>query len=280
MRDILRIGIAQTTSDCRRRTNIATLNRLGQAASDSGCDLLALPEVSGLMAKNGKETLDEAHAESDDPYIAAAQECAQSRGIWVHIGSTPVRGSARLLNLSVLIDSHGAVRCRYAKIHLFDHMPAGRGPFRESDRYEAGSEAAAVDTPWGLWGMSVCYDLRFPQLFRDLSQLGARLIFVPSAFTEATGRAHWRPMLRSRAIENGCWIAAPAQAGLHANGRRTFGHSILVSPWGRIAADLGGDGTGFAAQTLNLGEAGAARRQIASLRQGRPYSIRVYNCET
>ncbi|MCY3879485.1 MAG: carbon-nitrogen hydrolase family protein [Rhodobacteraceae bacterium] len=275
--DQLRVGLAQLTSSDRYSDNITCLERSAAAAESTGCDLLALPEVAGIMPAQ-KFDLSEI-TDGDDPFVNAARECATRRGIWIHIGSTLVRSGDRLRNHSLLIDRNGRIHARYDKLHLFDvHLEGGK-PFRESDRYQPGSEAVAVHTPWGLCGMSICYDLRFPQLYRDYGQIGARVIFVPSAFTVPTGNAHWQPLLQTRAIENGCWIVAAAQVGIHPAGRRTYGHSMIVSPWGRVVVDLGGDGTGFAATTLDLGLVQSARRQLASLSHDRDYRMRIEDTE-
>lgn len=280
MRDILRLGIAQITSSHKYEDNIKTLWQAGKAASTTGCDLLALPEVSGLMAADIVSVASSNyHRAIDDPYIAAARGCAQTFDLWLHIGSTPVQGANKLLNHSVLIAPDGEIGCRYNKIHLFDYQPKDNQPLLESSRFSAGTEAVIGLTQWGIWGMSICYDIRFPQLFRDYAKLGARLIFVPSAFTIETGRAHWEPLLRARAIENGCWIVASAQVGCHSNGRQTYGHSMLVSPWGRIVMEFGGEGPEFAAQTINLGEVQAARNQINSIHHDRTYSIQEFESD-
>lgn len=224
-------------SGCTHGANIAAVTRL--AGRVSGCDLLALPEVAGLMNRNRAEILTVAFAEDDDPFIAACRELAVTHEVWIHIGSQPVREGGRLCNRSLLIDSEGVTRCRYDKIHLFDVSLPGKSPIRESATYRAGSDAVMVTTPWGLWGMTVCYDLRFPNLFQEYARRGASIVFVPSAFTVATGRAHWESLLRARAIETGCWIVAAAQCGTHADGRRTHGHAMIVDPWGTIVLDLG-----------------------------------------
>lgn len=276
MQNSLRVGIAQMMSASRHDLNISSMKKLSQNAAKTHCDLLALPEVSGLMVDSDSQST-KIYPENSDPFIEAACQCAKSYKIWLHIGSTPVRGSHKLLNQSILIDPNGVICCRYNKIHLFDHVPFGKEPFRESDRFEHGQQAVAVQTPWGLWGMLICYDLRFPQIFREYALQGVGLIFVPSAFTIHTGKAHWRALLRARAIENGCWIVASAQVGKHEIGRKTYGHSMIVSPWGRVVIDMGGEGTGFVAQTLNLGAVETARYSISSLQHGREYSMKIEN---
>lgn len=274
----LRLGIAQTTSSHHFDENIHALWRAGKAAHASRCHLLVLPEMSGfLAAQDDHPPLSKFYLSENDPYLGAAKECAKTFKLWLHIGSTPIRGNDKLLNHSVLINSLGETRCVYNKIHLFDYRPDHHQPLLESNRFSAGDEGALVQTDWGLWGLCICYDLRFPNLFRDYAKRGARLIFVPSAFTLETGRDHWMSLLRARAIENGCWIVAAAQVGHHSGGRETYGHSMLISPWGRVVLELGGDATEFAAQTLNLDEVENSRRQIDSLNHGRPYSIKCFD---
>ena len=275
MHDTLRIGLAQMTSTDSWDGNISSLRLSAAAAAGEKCDLLALPEVAGLMNRVGADGWPSNYSADSDPFITAAQDCAAHHDVWIHIGSTPVQSGPKLLNRSVLINGAGQILATYDKVHLFDFQLRGRRPFRESDRYSAGTEAVAVETPWGLWGMSVCYDLRFPLLYRDYGKLGATVVFVPSAFTVPTGRAHWMPLLRARAIENGCWVIAAAQVGSHDDGRRTYGHSVIVSPWGRVVADLGGDGPGFAAATVSLADVASARQQIASLTHDRTFAVRV-----
>lgn len=275
MNNNLRLGIAQMTSTPYYQDNIQKLQQFGQLASDTSCDLLALPEISGLIQNIEDETSIRPYPAKTDPFIGAACNCAAKYAIWIHIGSPPVRGVGKLLNQSILIDYKGNIRGRYNKIHLFDYFPDARNSFKESDRYESDLKAVAVRTPWGIWGMLICYDLRFPQIFQDYAKIGAKLIFVPSAFTVKTGQAHWHTLLQSRAIETNCWIAAAAQVGTHIGGRKTYGHSLIISPWGRITTDLGGDGTEFAAQTIDLNAVEIARRKIPTIHNSRNYTLRI-----
>jgi len=209
-----------------------------------------------------------------DPFIAAAQEIAAQTGLWIHTGSTPVTGQGdRFRNHGSLIDPTGAITATYDKIHLFDVFLEGRPATGESGRYGAGDTAVLADTPWGPLGLSVCYDLRFPHLYRDYAKGGATLMLIPSAFTIPTGRAHWEVLLRARAIENGAYVVAAAQVGEHDDGRRTYGHSMIVSPWGEVLADLGPDAPGQVTLTLDMGAVASARRQIPSLANERPYRM-------
>ena len=271
MRKSLRITMAQMNSSNEHERNISSLRSLAASCASANCDLLALPEASGLMNNDQQSALSVTSDEESDPYVAACKEAAQSHKIWIHMGSTPVQKSGKLRNRSLLIDDVGHVRARYDKIHLFDVFLEGKHASLESERYASGDRAVVVDTPWGLWGMTVCYDLRFPKLYREYAKLGATVVFAPSAFTVPTGRAHWQTLLRSRAIENGCWLVAAAQVGKHDDGRSTYGHSMIVSPWGEIALDLGGLATGHASTQLDLERVQSARSQIPSLVNEKPY---------
>ena len=198
---------------------------------------------------------------------------AKAHKLWIHTGSTPLLGddSLLLLNQSHLIDSNGDIHARYTKIHLFDIFPEGKPAICESDRYAAGAEARIASTPWGPWGMSICYDLRFPHLYRDYGHAGATVIFVPSAFTRRTGEAHWEVLLRARAIENGCFIIAAAQCGVHDDGRKTWGHSMVVDPWGRVLTDMQSDSPGLQMVQIDLQLVAQTRNQIPSLRNEKTY---------
>ena len=265
--------MVQMTSTNRHAGNIQSAREIAELAFKSGFDLIAFPEAAGMMNCDKRSALERAVEESEDPFIAACREISAKSGVWTHIGSTPIRLNDRLLNRTVLIDSAGMIRARYDKIHLFDIHLADRRPTLESKRYAPGRDAVVVDTPWGPWGLSICYDLRFPQLYRDYAKRGARMIFVPSAFTVPTGRAHWETLIRARAIENGCWFVAAAQVGQHDDGRTTFGHSIIVDPWGSVVADLGEHGPGYKTLNLDLAKVESARNQIPSLQNERSYRL-------
>ena len=272
----IRIHLVQMTSTNRHEGNINSVGEQTSIASAEGCDLIALPEAAGMMNRHKDEALKLTTTEKDDPFICACRELAARFGIWIHVGSTPIQAGGKLLNHSVLIDSSGAIRARYDKIHLFDMFLDGRA-FLESKRYDPGSEAIVVDTPWGPWGLTICYDIRFPGLYRDYASCGARIMFVPSAFTVTTGKLHWRPLLRARAIENGSWIVAAAQVGKHDDGRITHGHSLIVSPWGKVVADLGDAGSRFEIVDLDLSLVESSRQQLPSLQHDRPY--RLVQCD-
>jgi len=266
----------QMNSHNTHAPNIATLEAAAARAAADRAEMLALPEAAGLMDRDRDHARAQIGHEQDDPFLAAAAVQARTHGLWIHVGSTPVRApDGRFLNHSVLIDATGPIAARYDKIHLFDVFLEGRAPTGESRRYAAGTDAVVAATPWGRVGLSVCYDLRFPHLYRDYARAGAGILFVPSAFTVPTGRAHWEVLLRARAIETGAWVVAAAQVGRHADGRETWGHSLIVSPWGEVAADLGGATAGQVTVDMDLDLVTSARDQIPSLRNERAYTLKT-----
>ena len=259
----LRVALAQMCSADTHEANIATVTALAAEAAAGAAQLLALPEVAGLMNRNPETSARQVVTASADPFIAACRDLAAKHGLWVHTGSTPVRGpDGRFLNHSTLIDATGAIVAEYDKIHLFDVALEGQAPIGESKRFAPGTRAALAQTPWGPFGLSICYDLRFPYLYRAYAQAGAVLMFIPSAFTVPTGRAHWEVLLRARAIETGAFVLAAAQAGQHADGRQTYGHALAVDPWGAVLADLGEDAPAIRLIDLDLGAVARARAQI------------------
>lgn len=272
MRDDLKLCVVQMTSAADYAPNIAVMRDAAEQAAASDCDLMALPEVAGLM--NLRAMPADFEPAADNPYISACQEAARQNDLWINTGSTPVQGpGGRSLNHGSLIAPDGAIAAEYDKIHLFDITLKGQKPTGESKRFAPGTHATLARTPWGLWGMAICYDVRFAALFRSYAQAGARLIFVPAAFTVPTGKAHWHALLRARAIENLCWIVAPAQTGKHEDGRETFGHSLVINPWGEILLDMGHE-PGTAMLSIDLSEADKARAQIPSLTHDRVFEVR------
>lgn len=235
----MRAAILQMTSGIDPAANAASLTRAIEAASADGATMLFTPEMSGLLDRHRARAASSIVAEADDRVLAAVREAAAKFGLWLHLGSLALRGEGgRLVNRGFVIDDGGAVRARYDKIHLFDvDLPTGES-WRESAAYAAGDTAVVVDTPVGRLGLSICYDLRFPALYRALSDAGATILAVPAAFTRPTGAAHWHVLLRARAIENAAYVIAAAQCGEHEDGRETFGHSLAIDPWGEVLADL------------------------------------------
>jgi len=222
--------------------NVRTTSALIREARAQGAEFIATPENTTLMAPDGGAKLAQSFPEADDPALPQFRALAEELGIWLLIGSLAIKVSdTKTANRSFLIDPKGRISARYDKIHLFDvDLPSGE-KYRESNTVAGGDKAVMADTPWGKLGLTICYDMRFPQLYRALAKKGAFALTVPSAFTETTGKAHWHVLLRARAIENGAFVIAPAQGGLHANGRKTYGHSLIVAPWGEILAEAGTD---------------------------------------
>ena len=259
----LRVALAQMCSADTHQANIATVTELAAEAASGGAQLLALPEVAGLMNRNPETSRQQVVTADADPFIAACRDLAAKHGLWVHTGSTPVLGpDGRYLNHATLIDATGGIVAEYDKIHLFDVALEGQAPIGESKRFAPGMKAVLAQTPWGPFGLSICYDLRFPYLYRAYAQAGAVLMFIPSAFTVPTGQAHWEVLLRARAIETGAFVLAAAQAGHHADGRQTYGHALAVGPWGEVLADLGDAAPAIQLIDLDLGAVARARAQI------------------
>lgn len=232
--------------------------------------MLFTPEMSGLIDRDRARAARSIVSEDDDRVLLAVREAAAAARIWVHLGSLAVRrADGRLANRGFVIDEAGVVRARYEKLHLFDvDLPTGER-WRESESYAAGEETVAVETPVGCVGLSICYDLRFPDLYRTLTDAGATVLSVPAAFTRPTGAAHWHVLLRARAIEAGCFVVAAAQTGRHEDGRETFGHSLVVDPWGEVLLDMReAPGMGFA--ELDPSTVAAVRSRIPVLQHRRP----------
>ncbi|OED34760.1 nitrilase [Chromatiales bacterium (ex Bugula neritina AB1)] len=266
------------TSTNHHAGNIAFAERAARHTAENDCQLLALPEAAGMMNRDKEDAGRQIADEKSDPYINVCRKLAAEYGIWIHTGSTPVTGrDGRFLNHANLIDDCGVVRARYDKIHLFDVFLEGQSPTGESARYEPGTQAVIAETPWGNWGLSICYDLRFPHLYRDYAKAGAAVMFIPSAFTVPTGKAHWEVLLRARAIETGSFVIAAAQVGSHDDGRHTWGHSLVIDPWGNVLLDMGGERAGLETVELDLQQVAAARTQIPSLLNERDYELKFEN---
>ncbi|MET3827290.1 putative amidohydrolase [Sphingomonas sp. PvP055] len=236
----MRIALAQLTSGIDPARNAAVLVDAVEQAARGGAAMLFTPEMSGLVDQDRVRSAAVLRSEADDVVLAAVRDAAKRHGIWVHLGSLAVRiEDGRLANRAFVIDDTGAIRARYDKLHLFDvDLPTGER-WRESASYAPGQGAVVVDTPAGKLGPSICYDLRFPDLYRALSDAGATVLAVPAAFTRPTGAAHWHVLLRARAIEAAAYVVAAAQTGEHEDGRATYGHSLVVDPWGEIVLDMG-----------------------------------------
>jgi predicted amidohydrolase len=219
--------------------NIAAAGRLIRDAAQGGAEFIATPENTSLMAADAGAKLAQSHDEAHDPSLPVFTALAKELGVWLLIGSLAIRLGQKTANRSFLIGPDGAIKTRYSKIHLFDVDLASGESYRESSTVAAGDSAVLAQTPWGKLGLTICYDVRFPALYRTLAKNGAFAFTIPSAFTVPTGEAHWHVLLRGRAIENGAFVIAPAQGGNHANGRKTYGHSVMIDPWGHILAEAG-----------------------------------------
>ena len=266
----VRIAILQAQSGIDPAVNAAQLVEAVGNAAVGGAAMLFTPEMSGMLDRERERAMASARTEDEDEVLAAVRQAAARAGIWVHLGSLALRGSGgKLSNRGFVIDAEGAIRARYDKIHLFDvDLPTGES-WRESAMYAAGSQAVVVaGTPVGTLGLTICYDLRFPLLFERLSEAGAEVIAVPAAFTVPTGQAHWSVLLRARAIEAAAFVVAAAQAGLHEDGRTTYGHSLVVDPWGAVVAELG-DAPGLAFAEIDLDRIGEVRARIPVLKHRR-----------
>jgi predicted amidohydrolase len=276
MDNTLRLAIGQMCSADSHAPNVETMRALASDAKGQGAQMLALPEVAGLMNANRAVSKTQVVAAEDDPFIAACREAAAQHGLWLHSGSTPVLApDGRFFNQSSLIDPSGEIVATYNKVHLFDVDVPG-ATFKESKAFAPGDAAVLADTPWGPMGLTICYDMRFPHLHRTLAEAGARVIFSPAAFTVPTGRAHWHVLLRARAIETGAYVIAPAQSGHHADGRETYGHSLAVDPWGKVVADLEGGAPKLAVIDLDLTRVEKTRAQIPSLANVRAAPLRRF----
>ncbi|WP_242137415.1 carbon-nitrogen hydrolase family protein [Sphingomonas sp. CARO-RG-8B-R24-01] len=244
----MKIAVAQLTSGIDPVRNAGTLVDAVAQAAAGGAGMLFTPEMSGLIDQDRKRAAAVLRAEADDLVLAAVRQAAAAHGIWVHVGSLAVRtAEGRLANRAFVIDDAGEIRARYDKLHLFDvDLPTGES-WRESASYVPGQDAVVVDTPAGTLGLSICYDLRFPDLYRTLSNAGANVLAIPAAFTRPTGAAHWHVLMRARAIEAAAYVVAAAQTGEHEDGRATYGHSLVVDPWGQVVLDMAeAAGVGFA----------------------------------
>ena len=261
-----RIAIFQSQTGIDPAANAEALVQAIDEAAAGGAEMLFTPEMSGLLDRDSERARSNVRAPEDDEVLAACRQAAQRNGIWLHLGSLAVAAEGgKLANRGFVVDSAGEVRATYDKIHLFDvDLPTGES-WRESAVYAGGAEAVVVDgTPVGRLGLTICYDLRFPALFERLTEAGAQILSVPAAFTVPTGKAHWHVLLRARAIEAGVFVVAAAQTGRHQDGRETYGHSLLVDPWGEILVDMG-DEVGVAFAEVDLGRIAEVRGRVPAI---------------
>jgi deaminated glutathione amidase len=250
----------------------AAVRMIGEAKS-AGAEYVQTPEMTNVLAANREQLFSVIVDEEADTSLATLRELARKLGITVHVGSLAIKVSPdRAANRGFLINPKGDIAARYDKIHMFDVDLAGGESYRESRTYRAGEQAVLADLPWGRLGVTICYDLRFPALYRALAEAGATMLAIPSAFTRQTGEAHWHVLLRARAIENGSFLFAAAQGGKHESGRETYGHSLIVDPWGRILAE-GGTEPGVVMAEIDPEEIAKARGRIPSLQHGRRFEV-------
>lgn len=275
----VKIACLQITAEREFEPNIKKLCRMIRTAGEEGAQFVLTPENATMIEPIAAAALRKAETEENHPALPVLAEAAQSAGVWLLIGSLSIKldgdhpGAGKLANRSYLIDDKGAIVARYDKLNCFDVQLRDEEWYRESETIEAGTEAVLAPSPWGKIGLTICYDLRFPGLYRDLAQAGADILTIPSAFTRTTGKAHWHTLLRARAIETGCFVVAPAQWGEHAEGRKTYGHSLIVDPWGKVVAD-GEEGENLVFGTLDLDLVAQSRQRIPSLDTDRSFVLK------
>jgi predicted amidohydrolase len=273
---MLKVACIQLTSSADMLDNITLIEGLVARAAGQGAKLIATPENSFLIENSVEKSNSQKvfYTQNEHPAIKASANMALTHKVWLLIGSVFVSadGVKKNYNRSLLFNPQGEIVGQYDKIHLFDVEVGDGQTYIESAKIIAGNEAVLATTPWGKIGMTVCYDLRFPQLYRMLAKAGANIITVPAAFTEVTGEAHWHVLLRARAIETGCFVIAPAQTGTHAGGRKTYGHSLIINPWGEVIAD-GGTASGVIIADLDLSEVEKTRAKLPSLQHDREFKL-------
>ncbi len=275
----MRMGLIQMTSGDVVADNLDQLSAGISACVKGGADLILTPEVTNCLSGSRAQQQAQLSHQDDDPTLRVARDLAAKHGVWVLLGSLALKtedADCRFANRSLLIDASGGIAAWYDKIHMFDVQVSAAETYRESKGYRPGDRAVLADTPFGKIGMTICYDVRFPHLYRDLALAGADILTVPSAFSQATGPGHWEPLLRARAIETGCFVLAPAQTGIHPSQtdrvRKTHGHSLAIDPWGKVLADAGKT-PGVTLVDLDIASVAEIRRKLPSLSGSRAYSI-------
>ena len=270
------VGLIQVTATNEMAPNIRFIEEQTRRAREAGAQFIVTPENSTLIGANRADTLAKAQPEESHEALQAMQALARDCGVWFLLGSIHIKVEAeRNANRSYLIDPSGTIVASYDKIHMFDVQLASGETYRESSTFRPGDKTVIAQTPWGKLGMTICYDLRFPYLYRDLAYAGAEMLSIPSSFTVPTGRAHWHVLMRARAIETGCFVFAPAQVGTHAGNRKTYGHSLVVAPWGEVLADAGGEQPGFVTAEIDMAKVAESRTAVPSLTHDRRYAAPV-----
>ena len=268
-----KVALIQMRSGLEPQANLAAVLAGIDEAKRGGADYVQTPEMTNVLENKRERLFTKIFSEEQDPTLATLREVAARLSIYIHLGSLAIKASPeKAANRSFLIDRKGDIAARYDKIHMFDVDLAGGESYRESNTYRPGELAVVADLPWGRLGLTVCYDLRFPALYRALAEAGASFLAIPSAFTKQTGEAHWHVLMRARAIENGCFVFAAAQGGKHEHGRETYGHSLVVDPWGKIIAE-GGTEPGVIFADIDPAEIAAARGRVPSLSHGRRFEL-------
>jgi len=269
-----RAGLAQMCTGRDVERNLRDASALIREAASQGAHYVQTPEITSLMEMERARLFASVHPEAGNRAVGFFRELALELKLWLHIGSMPILlpDVNRIANRSLLFAPNGDIVARFDKIHMFDVALPNGETYRESKNYQGGSQAVLAALPWGVLGLTVCYDLRFPHLYRALAKAGADFLAIPSAFTRPTGEAHWSVLMRARAIENGCFVLAAAQAGKHESGRETYGHSLIVSPWGEIIAEAGVHPSVIVAD-LDAVAVTEARQRIPSLEHDRPFQL-------
>jgi deaminated glutathione amidase len=269
-----RVGLVQMCTGRSVEKNLADAGDLVRQAARLGAQYVQTPEITTLMETERGRLFGAVRPEEGNAGLAHFGALARELGIWLHLGSMGILGgSGKISNRSFLFSPAGLIEARFDKIHMFDVQLPGGETYRESKNYQAGDAGVLAELPWGTLGLTVCYDLRFPHLYRALAKAGADFLAIPSSFTRPTGAAHWHVLMRARAIENGCFVFAAAQAGKHEVGRETYGHSIVVSPWGEVLAEADGEQPGVIVADIDTAQVQEARSRIPSLQHDRPFQI-------
>lgn len=268
-----RVAALQMRTGMDPARNLVEFEALVREAAGQGATYVQSPEMTGVLVRGRNILMERIVAADEDPLVRRASELAAELSIFVHIGSTGVLlDDGKVANRGFLFGTDGSLITTYDKIHMFDVDLDNGESWRESATYTAGNKATVAELSFGQLGIAICYDLRFPQLFRAQALAGAEILTVPAAFTRQTGEAHWHVLLRARAIENGAWVIAAAQGGLHEDGRETYGHSLIVDPWGRVVADAGDDEPGIVLADIDPAASAEARRKIPNLKNARAFS--------
>jgi predicted amidohydrolase len=269
-----RVGLVQMCTGRSVEKNLADAGALIRQAARQGAQYVQTPEITTLMEPERSRLFAAVRPEEGNAAIAHFRGLARELGIWLHIGSMAILlGGGKIANRAFLLSPDGGIEARFDKIHMFDVDLPGGESYRESKNYQSGDTAVLAGLPWGTLGITVCYDLRFPHLYRALAKAGADFLAIPSAFTRPTGEAHWHVLMRARAIENGCFVFAAAQAGKHESGRETYGHSLIVSPWGEILAEADGVHPSVIVADVKSSDVQQARQRIPSLQHDRPFQV-------